>query len=161
MIKILETIDTQPFLDWYNNHEKNIVWTDYGYKGKQSGIQYKENDDCWTSSVGRSQGNEELYTLLNPFYIDSIIEKIIVKYNLFRTRFMWVGPYSCYSMHADSTPRIHIPLVTNKDCYFLFKHFMPTHLEEGKVWFVDTTKTHTFINCSDQPRLHIVGAVSQ
>jgi hypothetical protein len=159
MIKILETINYQLVLDSYNLLELNMQWTDYEHKGKQTGLQYKDNEDPWTSAVGKSKGEELSYTNLNPFFKNTIFEELIDKYKLLRTRLMWVGPYACYSIHKDDTSRIHIPLITNPECYFLFRTGQLTNLKKGYVWKVDTTKSHTFINCSDQHRLHLVGVV--
>jgi hypothetical protein len=159
MITILETINYKLVLDAYNLLESSIQWTDYGHKGKQTGLQYKDNEDPWTSAVGKSNGEELSYTNLNPFFKDTIFEELIDKYKLLRTRLMWVGPYACYSIHKDETSRIHIPLITNSECYFLFRTGRLTNLKTGFVWRVDTTKAHTFINCSDQHRLHLVGVV--
>ena len=159
MIKLIESIDVTPILESYTALELNLQWTGYGHKGKQTGLQYKMDEDPWASAVGKSQGAEIAYTNLNPFFKDTIFEELISKYKLLRTRLMWVGPYACYSMHKDETPRIHIPLITNSECYFLFYPGQLTNLKKGSVWRVDTTKTHTFINCSDQHRLHLVGVV--
>jgi hypothetical protein len=159
MIKLLSHIDVQPLLDEYSQLEKNIQWTEYGHKGKQAGLQYKIDEDPWSSAVGTSKGIEINYTNLNPLFKDTIFEEIINKYKLLRTRLMWVGPYACYSMHKDRTPRIHIPMITNLECYFVFRYGQLTNLKTGHVWWVDTTQTHTFINCSEHPRLHLVGAV--
>jgi hypothetical protein len=159
MIKLLSQIDVVPLLDEFHRLEKDIKWTEYGHKGKQAGLQHKISEDPWTSAVGKSQGQEIAYTTLNPFFKDTVFEEIINKYKLLRTRLMWVGPYACYSMHKDQTPRIHIPLITNPECYFVFLHGQLTNLKDGYTWWVDTTKTHTFINCSDQHRLHLVGVV--
>lgn len=159
MIKILETINYQLVVDSYNLLELSMQWIDYGHKGKQTGLQYKDNEDHWTSAVGKSNGEELSYNNLNPFFKDTIFEELIDKYKLLRTRLMWVGPYACYSMHKDQTYRIHIPLITNPECYFIFRTGQLSHLKKGYVWSVDTTKAHTFINCSDQHRLHLVGVV--
>jgi hypothetical protein len=159
MIKLLSHVDIQPLLDEYSRLERDIQWTEYGHKGKQTGLQNKTDEDPWSSAVGISKRKELDYTSLNPFFKDSIFEEVINKYKLLRTRLMWVGPYACYSMHKDQTPRIHIPLITNPECYFLFYPGQLTNLKKGSVWWVDTTKTHTFINCSDQHRLHLVGVV--
>ena len=161
MITNLETINYELILDAYNLLESSMQWTNYGHKGKQTGLQYKDNEDPWTSAVGRSRGEELLYNNLNPFFKDTIFEEIINKYKFKRTRLMWVGPYACYSMHKDSTPRVHIPLITNKDCYFVFKHGIIKHLEAGQVHYTNTTIKHTFMNCSNQYRLHLVGAVEK
>jgi hypothetical protein len=159
MIKNIETINITSILESYKLLESGIQWTDYGHKGKQTGLQYKIDEDPWTSAIGKSQGKELAYTNLNPFFKDTIFEELINKYRLLRTRLMWVGPYACYSMHKDETPRIHIPLITNTQCYFLFYPGQLTNLRTGYVWWADTTKHHTFINCSDQHRLHLVGVV--
>ena len=159
MIKELTTIDIQPLLDCYTQLESQIVWTEYGHKGKQAGLQHKEGEDPWTSAVGRSRGQELTYTQLNMFFKDTLFDRIINNYNLKRTRLMWVNPMACYSMHKDETARIHIPLITNLECYFVFKDSHPVHLGIGKIWLTDTRKLHTFMNCSDQPRLHLVGIV--
>lgn len=159
MITLLEKIDTTEIVESYYSLESSIQWTDMGHKGRQSGLQYKEGQDPWSSAVGRGQGQDLGCTLLNPFFKDTVFEQLINKYNLKRTRLMWVGPYACYSIHQDETPRVHIPLITNPDCMFLFKYGVPAHLELGSVYWVDTRKHHTFINCSDQSRLHLVGVV--
>ena len=159
MIKFLETINSQEILKNYNLLEEKIIWTDY-IQGRQTGLQYKLGEDSWTSSVGKSQGNETQYTEINPFFKDTIFETVIEKYNLKRTRLMWVNSKSCYSLHADKTPRIHIPLITNPECYFLFKSGSLHHLAAGSVWWVNTQLIHTFLNCSDHPRLHLVGVVA-
>lgn len=157
MIKILEKIDTASILHEFNTIEKDIKWTEYGHKGKQTGLQYRDSEDPWTSAVGKSSGNELSYTNINPLFKDTVFEELINKYNLSRTRLMWVGPYACYSMHKDETPRIHIPLITNPDCYFVFKNGTISNLTIEHVWWVDTRQHHTFMNCSDKPRLHFVG----
>ena len=159
MIKLIDTVNVENILTQYQQLENIIQWTDYGHKGRQTGLQYKTDEDPWSSAVGKSQGGELDYTNLNPFFKDTVFEEIINKYNFKRTRLMWVGPYACYSMHKDKTPRIHIPLVTNPECYFLFYPGQLINLKTGHVWWTDTTKRHTFINCSDQHRLHLVGVV--
>jgi hypothetical protein len=158
MIKFLETINSQEILKNYNLLEEKIIWTDYS-QGRQTGLQYRLGEDSWTSSVGKSQGAELEYTKLNPFFKDTIFENIIEKYNLKRTRLMWVNQKSCYSLHSDETPRIHIPLITNPECYFLFKPGILHHLTAGSVWWVNTKRHHTFLNCSELSRLHLVGIV--
>lgn len=159
MIKKIKTIDVNEILSQYLKTEKALQWTEYGHKGKQCGLQYKTDENFWTSAVGKSKGKELDYNNLNPFFKNTIFDSLISEYNLKRSRFMWSGPYSCYSMHADTTPRIHIPLITNKDCYFLFKDSTPQHMEIGYSYWIDTTKPHTFINCSDSHRLHFIGVV--
>ena len=161
MIKILTKIDIQPILDFYLAVENNIIWDEIISKGKQTGIQYQEGSDPWSSAVGRSKGNELSYDQLNTFYKGTIIEKLIHQFNLKRTRLMWINPYACYSIHKDTTPRIHIPMITNPECYFVFKTGIIQHMPAGAVYWTDTTVPHTFMNCSDISRLHLVGAIDK
>ena len=156
---VIDTIDTDYILNELNTIE-NIVWTNFS-QGRQVGLQYKLGEDFWASAVGKSQGNETQYIELNPFFKNTIFETIIEKYNLKRTRLMWVNPKSCYSLHTDKTPRIHIPLITNPECYFLFNPGFLLHLAAGSVWWVNTKLCHTFLNCSSYSRLHLVGVVSE
>lgn len=159
MITVIDQISSAKVLEEYLKLEQNIVWTEMGYKGKQAGLQYKSGDDPWTSAVGRSKGDEISYTNLNPYFAGTIFEELISKYGFKRTRLMWVSPYACYSMHKDETQRVHIPLITNSECYFVFKNKAPVNLKLDSVYKTDTRLAHTFMNCSDEPRLHLVGAV--
>jgi hypothetical protein len=161
MIKnIIDTINVDPILNSFSELDKDMLWTNYP-QGSQVGLQYKLNEDPWTSAVGKSQGKELEYTELNPFFKDTIFETVINQYNLKRTRLMWVNKKSCYSIHADESPRVHIPLITNPECYFLFKPGVLYHLSINSVWWMNTKLQHTFLNCSDQPRLHLVGVVEK
>lgn len=160
MIKIIEPYSITPLLDYYFKIEKDIVWTDWGNK-KQAGLQFKDLEDPWASSVGTSKGDEFAYTTLNPFFKDTVFEEVINKYKLKRTRFMWTSPMTCYSMHKDSTPRIHIPMITNPECYFVFKAGIIQHMPVGLVYWTNTVNSHTFMNCSNKFRLHLIGVVEQ
>ena len=159
MIKVIDAIDSQTILNEFNRLEKDIVWLDVPSK-KQSGIQYCIGEDMWLSATGKNYSSESKYNELNPLYKGTIFEEIINKYKLIRTRFMWVSPFTCYSMHQDSSPRIHIPIVTNKECYFVFKKGIIQHMPIGSVYQTDTRHFHTFMNCSSEHRLHLVGAVT-
>lgn len=161
MIKNLEKIDLSSIRKAYNSLEDKIVWTMYGHKGKQTSLQHRLNEDPWTSGVGKSKGDELEYSEINPFFKDTVFENIIKKYCLKRTRLMWLEPYSCYSMHRDTTIRIHIPIITNPNCYFVFKTGDVVYLPPDNVYQVTTTEPHTFINCSDYSRLHLVGIPSK
>jgi len=161
MINTVASVDIHSVLDAYNSLEKNIQWTEFGHKGKQAGLQYRDLTNLWDCGDGQNKGSKLSYINLNPFCKDTIFEELINQYRLIRTRLMIIGPYSCYSMHKDSTPRIHIPIITNPDCYFVFKQGIIQHLPVGSVYWTDTTQLHTFMNCSDKPRLHLVGVVGQ
>jgi hypothetical protein len=159
MIKIIDQIDTFPIVQEFNSLESGISWLTHREKKYQTGLQHLLGEDPWTSAVGKSRGNDAKIDQLNPFFKNTIFETLINKYNLKRTRLLYVNPKECYSMHQDFTPRIHIPLITNKDCYFVFRDHGIHHFSLGNVYWVDTRHHHTFMNCSDEQRLHLVGVV--
>lgn len=157
MIQILDDIDYISVLKEYTMIKSNLIWTDFGNNMRQCGLQYKENDDIWASAVGKNKDNENLYNLINPIISNTLFEKIILKFQLVRSRFLYLGPSSNYSMHRDLTSRIHLPIITNEQCFIVFKEGGVYHLQQGKIYETDTTKFHTAINCSEQWRLHFVG----
>lgn len=159
MIQFLRKIDTTPILECYAQIESQIKWSEFGHKGKQAGLQYCLDEEIWSSAVGQGSGDQTRFNNLNPVFLGTVFEELINEFKMFRTRFMWVGPYSCYSMHKDLTPRIHIPMITNPECYFVFKKGIISHLHPGAVYRTNTLEKHTFMNCSDRPRLHLVGCI--
>ena len=161
MIKILATIDIQPLVDYYESMADKVYWLDSN-KCKQTSLQYKTGEDPKHSGLGRGNGTDNQYVNLNTFYSNSICEELINKFSLCRTRLMLLEPWSCYSMHRDSSPRIHIPIITNPECYFVFKEDgLVQHISIGNVYWVDTTKFHTFVNCSPHRRIHLMGSVEK
>jgi hypothetical protein len=137
----------------------------------QISLQVKdENDnspDSWFSSTGRIRQQNRLiiepqYKYIHPElkggYIDQWIQSI-TDYRIVRTRLLKVNPRSCYSIHSDPYPRIHIPVITNPQCLICFPdQGIMEHLSaDGNSYYVDTTKKHTFINCSEELRVHLVG----
>ena len=84
---------------------------------------------------------------------------IIIDLNMCRTRVMRMSRKSCYSYHYDRTKRIHIPLVTNKNCFMVIEDEIFRYPADGNYYIVDTTKMHTFVNASKEERIHIVGCI--
>jgi hypothetical protein len=126
-----------------------------------------ENDNNWYTGIGSIEEleikEERSYKFINESLKDTQIEKLIKKHNGFRTRIMVMPPRQCYSIHADPTPRIHIPIITNDQCWMVW----PTksscfQLKEGNVYWTNTKIPHTFINGSkDESRVHIVMCIDE
>lgn len=95
--------------------------------------------------------------LFNIPYTNSIINQL----KMYRTRIMIMKPRTCYSYHVDGTPRIHIPLITNKNNFMVIEdksYWMPT----GNAYYTNTLRKHTFINGDiNLTRIHIVGCVDK
>lgn len=159
LLKQIDSFDHRQLLDAYNSIESLIKWTEAPH-GRQAGLQYKQGEDPWSSAVGRLKSDEPAYTTTNPVFENTIFEELIKKYNMHRTRLMWINPFSCYSFHNDHSPRVHFPLITNQDCLFAFKTGTLKHFPAGEVWWVDTRFKHTFLNTSKEHRLHLVGVVN-
>ena len=80
--------------------------------------------------------------------------------NAFRARYLTMKTTQTYRMHTDTGWRLHIPIVTNEDCYFFHKGEMPYHMEaDGSCYLVSVDHPHTAMNLSEQSRTHIVMGV--
>lgn len=124
----------------------------------------ESNIDNWKVGVGNIEELEEKeerkYSHLNPTLKGSYLEKIIEKHSAYRTRIMIMPPRQCYSIHADPSQRIHIPIVTNDQCWMIWPKFNSCYqLQTHRAYLTDTTKPHTFINGGEQSRIHIVMCV--
>ena len=89
-------------------------------------------------------------------YVNSIIKKL----KMFRTRVMRMSSKTCYSYHKDPSQRIHIPLITNENCFFVVDDKVLRCPADENYYLIDTTKKHTFVNASFEERIHLVGGVS-
>lgn len=90
-------------------------------------------------------------------YTEQVFHDLDSKYGVCRTRFMRMDiTRRAYSYHKDTTPRLHIPLVTNEHCMFLIRDHVRRMPETGKLYAFDTRKIHTALNLSPLPRLHLV-----
>ena len=78
---------------------------------------------------------------------------------MFRSRLMKMQPKTCYTYHWDPTKRMHKPLITNEDNFFIIEDELSRYPADGSYYLVDTTKKHTFVNASRENRIHIVGCV--
>lgn len=130
-------------------------------------ILQKNNDSestDWSTGTGKIVDKdiawEQQFRYLQPELkntpIDSYLNWLGIK--VWRTRIMIARPKSCYSIHRDLSPRLHLPIKTNDQCYFLFTKpetliHMPTN---GKTYWIDTRCEHTFLNGSLEPRIHLV-----
>ena len=59
---------------------------------------------------------------------------------------------------ADETRnahRMHIPLVTNEDCFFTEANTV-FRMARGEIWFLDASQIHSVAVLSDVPRLHLM-----
>lgn len=102
---------------------------------------------------GKVTANNCIYPLFDLPYINSMTAQL----NLGYTKLMVLKPRRCYTYHTDRSPRIHIPIITNENNFFIIEDTIYRLPADGTVYKVDTTKMHSFVNASNETRLHIVG----
>jgi hypothetical protein len=70
--------------------------------------------------------------------------------------YRYLNPYTCYNWHTDRMHTcIHIPLITNEGCKFVYTDKVFTMPADGSVYMVNNSIPHTFVNAGSNPRLHI------
>jgi len=130
---------------------------------RQYPLQGKSKDDV-NSAISTNtnyRNDEEEYTVR---LYDDMLEytySIIEEYGLYRTRYMSLPSITCYGYHKDSSPRIHIPITTNENCFFLVDEQLIRLPADGSVYWVDTRYPHTFVNANPHvskfTRIHLIG----
>jgi len=116
----------------------------------------------WESSTGSRPGEPEAqWDKLHPELVGTIWEEFFASLpmKVYRTRIMTMMPRTCYSIHQDDNPRLHLAIRTHNQCKFIFT--MPPvqmiHIPaDGNLWWVDTRQFHTAINGSLEPRTHLL-----
>ena len=108
------------------------------------------------TSISNHTEEEFVVFLFDMPYINAILKDL----NMYRSRVMRLKSKTCYSYHQDPTKRIHIPLVTNPNCFMVIDDEVHRHPADGNHYLVDTTKIHTAVNASWEDRIHIIGCVN-
>jgi hypothetical protein len=98
---------------------------------------------------------EELYPDL--YYTNSVVKD----HKIHRTRLMRLLPQTCYTYHKDFSQRVHIPLITNENCFIILDDVLNRYPADGSSYLINTTKMHTALNASNEERWHIVGCTSK
>lgn len=118
----------------------------------------------WFTGVGKlkllTEQDEKKYRHIQPSLKGTNIEKLLSSTPLpvYRSRIMKVDPKRCYSIHHDMSCRLHLAIKTNESCLFLFPELSKyNHIPVDRgVYLVDTRETHSFVNCGEDERVHIV-----
>jgi hypothetical protein len=96
-----------------------------------------------------------IYPLFNLPYTNSLLKE----YGLVRTRIMNLPKKHCLSYHYDPTNRVHFPLITNEDVFYVVEDKICRMNEPGVVYKLEAVKKHTVVNASLKHRIHIVGVL--
>ena len=105
---------------------------------------------------------ERDFRIVNPEFRGTAIEALLEKlpFEFGRTRLMRMVKKSCLSVHWDTSLRYHYAVVTNPACYLIQKngdagrfYHIPA---DGWLYEMDARKTHTALNASKKPRIHLI-----
>ncbi len=97
---------------------------------------------------------------IKGMYTYELLENLKKHYNIGRTRFMLMKTKTCLTWHIDSTPRLHIPVFTNDRCKMVWDDGTLT-MEDGNLYWVNTTIPHTAFNGGYVDRIHLVMTVEE
>lgn len=99
-----------------------------------------------TGPLMTSKDFTELNVFLNGTYTKEVYEEIKKDYSVGRVRLMLLPGQKCYSIHADVTKRIHIPIETNDQCMMIIDDEVKRMPADGGAWLTNTTRPHTALN---------------
>lgn len=115
----------------------------------------------WDSSTGTRIGQpEDQWDKLHPDLVGTWWDDFFksLPFKVYRARLLTMHPRSCYSIHVDDNPRLHIAIKTHRQARFIFTN--PPVLRhipaDGHIWWVDTTQEHSAMNGSLEDRIHLV-----
>jgi len=140
----------------------------HGASGQIS-LKHREESDkesLWDDGIGSAAGggqflNTKEYVVLNEMlkgsYIEKVHNNISTYYNFGRMRLMKLSGRQCMSLHVDLEKRIHIPIITNKNCLMIVDDEVIHMPADGNAYLVNTTKRHTALNSNlNFDRIHLM-----
>ena len=146
----------------FQNIESKLINKGSSFRFPIQGV--ANRNESYDSLVGHFYGKEfserDVNTILDIFN-GTETEKSIIKINehtnTCRARYLTMTPTAAYRMHVDSGWRLHIPIITNDNCFFFHKDEMPYYMEaDGSCYIVSVDHMHTALNLSEENRTHIV-----
>lgn len=115
----------------------------------------EESGHTWTKEKMLSY--DKMNSWFTGTYVEEVYNELNEKYDVCRARFMKLTKHNrAYSYHQDWTPRIHIPLETNRTCLFLVEDKVIKMHEHGRAYKLDTRYMHTALNLGNADRIHMV-----
>lgn len=167
-MKLIEELDYQFDFIKLKNQCPDIIEDCMGFRMQGISVQHRKGivapwntiDGLESIKLYDKNCTEKDFNIIHKNFKNTEFERIVNDFNLVRSRIMLLHNNKCYSIHRDASWRLHIPIKTNPDCSFYFpdhkEHF---YLEEGKVYKINTTERHTFLNAGDSNRIHFIGCL--
>ena len=89
-------------------------------------------------------------------YTRSVIDSLKDYMSFNNVYYRYVKTNTCYNWHIDRMQTcLHIPLITNEGCKFVYDNAVFSMPADGSVYIVNNSIYHTFINSGKNDRLHI------
>jgi|OM-RGC.v1.017656213 hypothetical protein len=171
-----KTFDSQALLEVYkslNDTSHQIMITSRGSNDLKEGVgdlrsyltqedvtKYKAGD---TETVNRIVNLEWEWNHLHFIYKDTAMEKLYEclqkDWIVGRGRFMNMDANNrALTFHNDNSIRLHVPVITNEDSWFMTEDRSMHQMEElGSLYVLDATKKHSALMLSrNKNRVHIV-----
>lgn len=87
---------------------------------------------------------------LSDTYLKHVYDTICSEFDIGRARIMALPHKKCMSIHTDTQPRIHVPVITNDKCRLMIDHTAHYLPADGSAYWTDTTKPHTAFNANQK-----------
>ena len=116
--------------------------------------------DPWKSNIWDSVGLskpgmiESDYNTILPRFKNSIFEELIMSMptTVCRAKIMRSKDNDLYPVGTDKYARIHVPI-------FSIPNGTDTIEANGDIYWVDAKNCHKFVNCGQEPRIHIMMSI--
>lgn len=142
-------LDYQFDIDTLRSNVYNVIETVGWGEKNQICLTHTPGIPDWYHGTGPLIANKN-FTELNKFlsgqYIEEVYTSIKNDYPIGRVRVMLLTGQKCFSIHADVTKRIHIPIETNDQCMMIIEDEVKRMPADGRAWLTNTTKPHTALN---------------
>tara|TARA_R100000951_G_scaffold112808_1_gene113764 strand:+ start:604 stop:1098 length:495 start_codon:yes stop_codon:yes gene_type:complete len=159
--EVLEKIDRKSILEEANSVKVKLdmSWKNLRDVGLQSHKPNLNPTKEWQSSTKRSEKLQYPETYFKyPLFNAPLINRIMDKYGLVRTRIIKCPAYKCTGFKRKLTKRVYIPLMSNSGLRIIVENEI-YNFETGKIYLVNTTLEHTSINASNKNGVVIVGCI--
>jgi len=89
-------------------------------------------------------------------YTNEVVTNLKTQYRFNTVTYRCIMPDTCYRWHTDfSQVCLHIPIITNLGCRFVYEDKSFHMPADGTVYIVNNEKYHSFMNGGNEPRVHI------
>lgn len=142
-----------------DNDSNQIMITSRGSSNLKDGIGSIFNylpDDEWKW--------DRLHSIFKETVIEDVYEYIKKDWIVGRVRFMRMHTSNrALSFHNDDSFRLHIPIITNKDSWFMNEDNSMHQMDQlGHLYYLDATRNHSALMLSrNEDRVHIVFSVKE